>query len=96
MSKLIILTPINAKAQPRFQEVAKELGIEEVVAGDYHIMWDSTRKEEVEQAKKTFNEFKKLGWVAFSVTTKGDKDEIIRDFDPEAEKIIMAPKAAGG
>lgn len=96
MNKLIILTPLGAKHQARFQEMAKSLGIEEVQAGDYHIMWDSTREEEVAQARKTFNEFKKLGWVAFSVTTKGDKDEIIKDFDPDAEKIIMAPKAAGG
>jgi hypothetical protein len=96
MSELIILTPLGAKTQSRFKVVADTLGIMEIEAGDYHIMWDSTREEEVKQARKTFDEFKKLGWVAFSVTAKGDKDEIIRDFDPEAEKIIMAPKTAGG
>lgn len=64
--------------------------------GDTRIMWDPERPAEVEVAKKAFDEAKKKGHVAYSVTKKGDKDEVIRDFDPSAGKIIMAPALRGG
>ena len=65
-------------------------------SGDTKIIWDSDNEDEVENAKETFNKLTKKGYAAFSVSKKGDKDEIIKKFDPNAEKIILVPPMAGG
>lgn len=64
--------------------------------GDTKTVWDSDNAAEVEIARETFEKFKKKGYAAFSVTKKGDKDEQIHKFDPEAEKIIFVPPIVGG
>jgi len=64
--------------------------------GDTKLIWDSNNESEVEVAEETFKKLKKKGYVAFSVTKKGDKDKVIDEFDPDAEKIILAPKIQGG
>lgn len=64
--------------------------------GDTHIMWDAERPVEVEAARAAFDNAKAAGYQGFSVTASGDKDAVIREFDPEAEKIIMAPALRGG
>jgi hypothetical protein len=64
--------------------------------GDTKLMWDSAVDDEVDAARRTFNDLKKKGYLAFSVTKKGDKGEVIKTFDPDAEKIIMAPPLVGG
>ena len=35
-------------------------------------------------------------YQAWSVTRKGDKDQRITEFDPQAEKVIFAPALVGG
>jgi hypothetical protein len=64
--------------------------------GDTKIIWDSARQDEVDAAERTFDDLKKKGYLAYSVTKKGDKDEVIKKFDRYAEKIIMAPPLVGG
>jgi hypothetical protein len=64
--------------------------------GDSKFMWDPKNKDEVAAAKAQFDALKKKGYIAFTVDKKGDKGEIIREFDPELEKIIMTPPIAGG
>ncbi len=64
--------------------------------GDIKLIWDSDNDDEVDLARKQFKEAKKKGYAAFSVNKKGDKGEVIQEFDPNAEKIIMAPPLAGG
>jgi hypothetical protein len=65
-------------------------------SGDTKIMWDSGNKDEVDNARETFNRLKKKGYLAYTIKGKGDKGEVIKEFDPEAERIIMAPPAIGG
>jgi len=65
-------------------------------AGDTKIVWDSDKPDEVGAARDTFNKLKKKGYLAFSVRDKGHKGDQINEFDPDAEKLIMAPPMAGG
>jgi hypothetical protein len=64
--------------------------------GDMKIHWDSAKAEEVATAKQSFDTWKKKGYAAYKMTARGDKGELIQTFDPEAEKIILAPPMVGG
>lgn len=64
--------------------------------GDTKIMWDSAQDAEVDAARATFDDLKKKGYLAYSVNKKGDKGEVMKKFDPDAERIIMAPAMVGG
>jgi hypothetical protein len=64
--------------------------------GDYRIIWDSGNTDEVATARASFDELTGKGFTAYRVDDKGDKSAILREFDPEAEKIIFRPAMAGG
>jgi hypothetical protein len=64
--------------------------------GDTRIIWDPDKPEEVASAQRTFDELKQKGYQAFSVNRKGDKDKVVRTFDKDAEKLILAPALVGG
>ncbi len=66
--------------------------------GDTRLMWDKTKPAEVEAARAMFNDLKAKGYLAFSVVEKavGDKGEQLTQFDPAAERIIMAQPMRGG
>lgn len=64
--------------------------------GDTKIIFDPSQPAEVENARRSFNELKAKGYIAYSVKAGGDKGEIMREFDPKCEKIIMAPPMVGG
>jgi hypothetical protein len=64
--------------------------------GDTKIIWDSANEDEVEEAKRTFKNLKDKGYAAYSVNKKGDKGEVMKKFDADAERIIMAPPLQGG
>ena len=65
--------------------------------GDTRTTWNSQNKDEVENARRTFDDFIKKGFAAFSVNPKdATKDEQIRKFDPDLEKIIFVPAIRGG
>lgn len=65
--------------------------------GDTKVMWDSDNADEVAAAKKTFDDLRAKGFLAFKVVGKaGDKGEQITKFDPEAERLIMTPPMRGG
>jgi len=57
--------------------------------------WDKSHCEEVEEARKKFEEHTRKGWIAFVVGPDGKKIQIFA-FDPEAEKIVLAPIVEGG
>lgn len=68
----------------------------EITAGDTNLMWDANNPDEVSAMKATFDKLKKKGYLAFSVRAKGEKGEQIKEFDPKAAKLIMAPPMQGG
>ena len=64
--------------------------------GDTKGVWAAENKGEVEAARNTFDELKDSGYLAYSVKGNGEKGVVIREFDPAAEKIIMALPMMGG
>lgn len=64
--------------------------------GDTKIIWDKNKPSEVAAAKKLFDELKSKGYLAFSVKNNGDKDTLLKDWDPKAERLILTPPVVGG
>ncbi len=64
--------------------------------GDTKLIWNPNNTDEVENAKRTFNDLRSKGYLAYKVTEGGAKGEVIREFDANAEKIILAPALRGG
>jgi len=64
--------------------------------GDTKLIWDPEKQDEVDAAKEMFAKMKKKGYVAYKVDRKGEKGEVIEDFDRHAEKLILAPQMRGG
>lgn len=65
--------------------------------GDTKVIWDAERPDEVAVARDTFNNLKKKGYLAYTVEGKdGAKGKVISEFDPTAERLIMAPPMRGG
>lgn len=67
------------------------------VEGDVKTIWDRNNADEVANAKQTFDNLRKKGYLAFRVTGKdGEKGEQMTEFDPTAERMIMVPQMRGG
>jgi hypothetical protein len=66
------------------------------IEGDTKLIWDSDNEIEVETARDTFNKLTKKGFKAFAVRKKGEQGEMVTEFDPDMEKIILAAPISGG
>lgn len=64
--------------------------------GDTRLIWEEGNQVEIDAAKRMFDDLRKKGYVAYSVNKKGDKGEVITEFDPSLEKLILAPQMRGG
>lgn len=65
--------------------------------GDTKTNWDPSKPEEVENARATFDRLRKKGYLAYRVNRQDSgRGEVMREFDPHAEMLIMAPPTAGG
>lgn len=65
--------------------------------GDTKVIWDPANEDEVDAARTQFETLIGKGFSAFRVKPgKGDKGEQIREFDPQAGRIIMIPALQGG
>jgi hypothetical protein len=64
--------------------------------GDTKLIWDPDKAAEVDAARAMFDSLKKKNYLAYRVDRKGEKGEVIKEFDPNAEKIILAPQMVGG
>lgn len=66
-------------------------------SGDQRVMWDRTQLDEVASARKTFDDLRKKGYLAYRAEgKKGEAGEQIREFDPDAERIILVRPSQGG
>lgn len=65
-------------------------------SGDTKVMWDSDNRDETEAAKSHFAAMKLKGFSAYRVKKDGSQGEVMKDFDPSAEAIILAPMLKGG
>jgi hypothetical protein len=65
--------------------------------GDTKHMWDPRVPFEVENARRTFDDFRKKGYAAFHAKgDKGERDVQMLEFDPNAGRIIFIPPQVGG
>ena len=64
--------------------------------GDTRIEWDAERPGEVEAARELFDKMKNKGYLAYTLDRSGTRGDVIRRFDPNAERIIMSPQTVGG
>jgi hypothetical protein len=68
-------------------------------SGDVRVMWDKDNPDEVAAARETFNKLTRgrpthLAYRA--VGKRGSQGEQMREFDPEAERIILVQAPVGG
>jgi len=73
-----------------------EMAVMTVSDGDFKIIWDSDRPSEVSHARETFDKFKAQGYLAYKVDKGGERGEVMKSFEPTAEKVILAPRMVGG
>lgn len=65
--------------------------------GDVRQMWDRGSPDEVNAVRKQFRELTGKGYLAYRAEGKdGHQGEQIREFDPDAERIILVKPLAGG
>lgn len=64
--------------------------------GDTKISWSPDSAVEVDEARRSFENMKRKGYMAFRTNRDGTKGEQIREFDPHAAAIILAPQMQGG
>jgi hypothetical protein len=78
--------------------IEDEVGVMVILdrSGDTRHTWDRRNEDEVEVIRDLFGRMIAKGYQAWSVTRKGDKDQRITEFDPQAEKVIFAPALVGG
>lgn len=73
-----------------------EMRIADKVAGDLKVIWDKNKRDEVESARNQFDAMMKKGYLAFSVKKDGEKGKVVKEFDEDAEMLILSPKLQGG
>lgn len=67
------------------------------IAGDTKHMWNPDNADEVKAAKKVWDDLVgKKRFLGFKVKKDGEPGEQLREFDPKAGKLIIAPPMVGG
>lgn len=67
------------------------------VEGDTKLMWSRDNPDEVENARRTFNDLKAKGYAVFLTRIKRDEPgQQVDKFDPSAERYIFVPPMRGG
>jgi hypothetical protein len=66
--------------------------------GDTRVMWDTRDEASVAEVRRVFDEMVKANHMLAEKVTEaaGHQGEQIRDFDPEAEVIVVHRPLAGG
>ncbi len=64
--------------------------------GDLKMNWNSENEKETSAVKDVFEKKIKEGWSAFIESKYGEKGERIREFDPDARRIVLVPPISGG
>ncbi len=66
-------------------------------SGDTEFRWDPTTGQGLRAAKLVFDEKTRSSrYLAFIEGPSGDGVRMIRQFDPDAESIILTPRLIGG
>ena len=70
------------------------LMVGDTIDGELRLTWSKDNDEEVARARATFDEYLKKGWLA--IGESADQKKQIFRFDPDLEKIVLAPLMMGG
>jgi hypothetical protein len=65
-------------------------------SGDSTVTWSPEVAEEVKSASDIFEELVQQHYTAYAFKVSAQPGEVITRFEPGAQKIIMAPRMAGG
>ena len=65
-------------------------------SGDDRLLWDRRSTDEVDEARKKFDEYLTKGYTAYAVRTDGSKGSKLEEFDPEEEEILLVPRTMPG
>lgn len=66
-------------------------------AGDTKVIWNPDNQDEVDNARQTWDRLVTTKrFLGFRMSIAGDKGEQIKDFDPDAARLIVTPPMAGG
>jgi len=65
-------------------------------SGDTRIEWDPGVPAEVAAAKAAWDAARDKRYLAYRTRADGSKGEILRNWDPTAERIVMSPQLQGG
>lgn len=65
-------------------------------SGDTRIEWDPNDTVSTEIARKAFKDLKKKGHLIYKLGRSGREGELLREFDPSAERIVASPQTVGG
>jgi hypothetical protein len=60
--------------------------------GDDRLTWDKDNGQQAKEAKIKFYDLLKQGYMAFSVDNQSRRNKRIKEFDVDAEEILMVPK----
>jgi hypothetical protein len=72
----------------------RTLNVLEAGKGDLTVEWDNDNETEVNLAREAFARAKSNGYLAYKVVD--GENEQIREFDPDATRIVMTPQLVGG
>ena len=64
--------------------------------GDREFTWNPEDEGSVAVAEREFSKARENGMFAMSVGVEGVGSELITEFDPTAEAIVVAPQIQGG
>lgn len=73
-----------------------EIRIMDPIAGDIKMEWDRYNETEVAAAREAFDKAKKKGMFFYKLKKDGSTGELLKEFDPSAERIVGMPKVVGG
>jgi hypothetical protein len=66
--------------------------------GDLKVTWDRENPEDVRHARRTFDDLKARGYLAYRVEPRGREPERVqvRQFDPDDRQLVLVPPLRGG
>jgi hypothetical protein len=64
--------------------------------GDTTTSWNPNNPDEVALARQAFDAAKAKKMLTYKANADGSKGELIREFDPSAERIVCTPQNVGG
>ncbi len=66
----------------------------DTVEGELRLTWSNNNAQELDLAKKTFDEYINKGWIAVAEVSR--KKMQIFTFNPNLETIVLSPLTTGG